>query len=130
MGVFKTRIAVVGRKRKSLEAVVDTGATFTTLPAPLLKVLGFAPDFEQSLRFADGRVEKRPVGPVRLRMDGVETVVPVVFGRPRDAVLLGATTLEIMGFVVDPVAKKLVRTQGYAVSTFKSSCPPPAAASR
>ncbi|MEM3086762.1 MAG: Retroviral aspartyl protease [Halobacteria archaeon] len=120
MGVFKTRVTVVGRRKEALEAVVEPGATLTALPADMLQELGFSAEFRQRFQFADGREEERPVGPAKLAIDGVEATVPVVFGSPGDALLPGATTLEVMGFAADPVARKLARTPACMLSRTRS----------
>jgi hypothetical protein len=47
------------------------------------------------------------VGMVRISIDGESGIVPVAFGDPGEMALLGATSLEILGFGVDPVGQKL-----------------------
>jgi predicted aspartyl protease len=34
-------------------------------------------------------------------------IVPVVFGEPKDLPVLGATTLESLGYQLDPISKRL-----------------------
>lgn len=53
-------------------------------------------------------VLERDISAVLLTIDGRKAPVPVAFGEPGEEAVLGATTLEALGFVVDPVAKKLV----------------------
>ncbi len=43
-----------------------------------------------------------------MTIDGRKAPVEVAFGEPGKEAVLGATALEILGFVVDPVGKKLV----------------------
>jgi predicted aspartyl protease len=50
----------------------------------------------------------RSVGQVWVSLDGRSGIVPVAFGNRGEQVLLGATTLEILGFVVDPIDQKLL----------------------
>jgi predicted aspartyl protease len=45
---------------------------------------------------------------VLLTIDGRKAAVPVAFGEPGEEAVLGATALEGLGLMVDPVAKKLV----------------------
>lgn len=123
MGVFKIRVTIAGARREPVEAVVDTGAPLAVLPARMLRELGFSPEFRQRFQLADGREQEREVGPAKLAIDGVEATVPVVFGSPGDGVLIGATTLEVMGFAADPVAKKLVRTPAYMLESHRERPP-------
>jgi len=39
--------------------------------------------------------------------EGRRAVVPVVFGKLRDAQVLGVTALEALGYQLDPVTKRL-----------------------
>ncbi len=57
---------------------------------------------------ADGRLLERDTTAVLLTIDGRKAPVPVAFGEPGEEAVLGATALEVLGFVVDPVAKKLI----------------------
>jgi len=88
----------------------DTGATLTVLPGDFLVRLGVTPQVTKEFKLADGRLMSRPVGEVRIRMNGDAVVGRVVFGEPGDASLLGVTVLEGLGLMVDPVARRLVPT--------------------
>jgi clan AA aspartic protease len=88
-----------------VEALVDTGASDTVLPREVLDELGVQPLRKKPYRLADDRIAQFDVGEARLRMDGEENVVPVVFGERAGPVLLGATTLEIFKLGVDPVGR-------------------------
>ena len=46
------------------------------------------------------------IGVAQINIDGTEWPCPVIFG-PENQYLLGATTLEIFGLMVDPVAGEL-----------------------
>ena len=50
----------------------------------------------------------RASGHAQITIDGVSDLAPVVFGAPGVMFFLGATTLEILGFMVDPIAHKLI----------------------
>jgi hypothetical protein len=41
--------------------------------------------------------------------------VPVAFGEPGEEAVLGATALEVLGLLVDPVAKKLLPRNLFAL---------------
>ena len=91
----------------AVTALADTGATYTVLPASLLHELGVEPDMRVQVAYANGEVRDTDAGQVRIGHNGVERVCPVLFGE-EDIFLLGATTLEILRLMVDPVNQQLV----------------------
>ena len=100
-------------KSETTEALVDTGATYTTLPTSLLRRLGISPHEQRRFSLANGVKLTRDVGWARLKIDSKQTYTLVVFGDEGAKPLLGAVTLEEMGLGVDPVARKLVPVDGY-----------------
>ena len=112
MGTFRVslRLASVGGDSFELvEALVDTGASYTWIPRDVLEGLGVRPDEERVFVLADGREVRYPVAWVRVRFD--ERVQPtlVVCGDPGTEPLLGAFTLEGFGLGVDPVNRRLIQ---------------------
>ena len=67
MGSFRVQIEIgdlAGGRFENLEALVDTGATYTWVPRDLLERLGVRPDEERPFVLADGRqVTSSPVFP-------------------------------------------------------------------
>ena len=58
MGAFRVPIEIgapSGSEFETVDAVVDTGATYTTLPGSVLTRLGIAPYRRRTFAFADGR---------------------------------------------------------------------------
>ena len=100
---------------RAVEALVDTGASYTTLPAPLLRDLGVAPHGRRPFLLATGGTVMRDIGRTWVRIDGRVEMTIVVFGDPDGLPLLGAVTLEEFGLGVDPVARKLVPVPGLLV---------------
>ena len=100
-------------ERMTLEALVDTGATFTALPRDTLVELGVKPVRDLRLRMADGSSNIQPVGRVLIELDGFEEVNLVVFGGPGAPPAIGALTLESLLLGVDPVGKRLVPVEGW-----------------
>ncbi len=88
-------------------ALVDTGATHTVLPASFLTQLQVEPDITLKIAYANGDVEEAESGQVRIAYNGFERVCPVIFGA-EDIYSVGATTLETMNLMVDPVNQELV----------------------
>jgi len=111
MGTFThpmTLFAEAGDKSETLEGLVDTGAMFTTVPAPILEELGVEPIDTVPIRFANGSVERWRLGEVKAQIDGRRRPILCLFGPTEAPPLIGAHTLEAFLLTVDPVEKKLV----------------------
>ena len=110
MGTFRVTVGIGHPDETSLldvSAIVDTGATHSMIPESVLSELGIQAYEERLVGFADGRREQRSIGKMRVVYEGKEWDCPVFFG-PEGQFLLGATTLELFGLVVDPNGKRLV----------------------
>ena len=110
MGTFSV-VVVVGNPdttaRETVDALVDTGATFSAVPASLLGRLGIEATRTRRLRLGNGEVEERQTGMAFFEVDSMDGEARVVFG-PEGLYLLGATTLEDLSFIVDPINKRLI----------------------
>ena len=116
MGTFAYTITLVsasGDTLETVEALVDTGATFTSVPTPVLERLGVEPERTVRLRLANGQIEERPLGTVRAELNGTQSTIPCVFGQPGEPSVIGAVTREIFLLSVDPVEQKLVPAIGF-----------------
>ena len=87
---------------------VDTGATLSWIPRNVIESLGITAEAEISFVLADGRELVRPVGPVKMTIDGRSLTLPVTFCEADEEAVLGVTALEVLGFAVDPLEMKLV----------------------
>lgn len=117
MGETRIKVGILNLTASHLKAVeteciVDTGATLTTLPTPLLEQAQITPEGNIKLHLADGRENIRKWGNAMLRLDGEIIPARVVFGEGDDQALLGVTVLETAGLMVDPVERKLIK-KGY-----------------
>lgn len=112
MGMFDVKVklaSLTARERtEEVSLLVDAGAALSWIPREVLGKLGLAPISRLPFTLADGRRLERDITPVLLTIDGRKAPVPVAFGEPGEEAVLGATALEILGFMVDPVGKKLV----------------------
>lgn len=111
MGVFDWRLRVSspdGEHSLDLEAMVDTGASYTVLPSGLLERLGVEPKRKLTFELADGRRQVMDVGSALVTIDGASEVTPVVFGADGTEALLGAVTLQALALVVDSSRERLV----------------------
>ncbi|MXY79436.1 MAG: hypothetical protein F4Y94_07070 [Chloroflexi bacterium] len=114
MGTFTSPLRVSGmdeRETREIEATVDTGASYTTLPSSLLRELGVEPAGRRRFLLADGRQVELDYGRAWVAIDGEREVTIVVFADDDAPALLGAYTLEGLGLAVDPVRQRLVPAQ-------------------
>ncbi len=119
MGTFRVSIEVgdpAGQRYETVEALVDTGATYATLPAPLLHALGVVPHARDIFVLADGRRVERDIGRTWIRVDGRTELTLVVFGEPGTQPLLGAYALEGLRLAADPVGRRLTPIPGLRLS--------------
>lgn len=93
---------------EALEALVDTGATYTTVPASVLQRLGVTAHTRDTLVLADGRRITRALGRAWVRINGRDESTVIVFGEDNTPILLGAYTLEGLRLAADPVNRRLV----------------------
>ncbi len=120
MGLFEGDLKIVSpvspSREVTVQLMVDTGATLTSVPRAVLQSMGVQPVASQTFVLGNGQQIQRDAGSVLATLDGVTMPIPVMFAEGDDAAVLGATALEIMGFVVDPVEKKLVPRNLMALS--------------
>ncbi|MBI4236525.1 MAG: retroviral-like aspartic protease family protein [Chloroflexi bacterium] len=90
-----------------VEFLIDSGASSSVVPTAMLERLGIRPVGTQAFRLANGEVITRRQGGAAFRYGGHTAVAPVVFGEEGDSNLLGVTTLEALGFALDPIRREL-----------------------
>jgi clan AA aspartic protease len=111
MGSFRVQIQVgdaAAGRFESIEALVDTGSTYTWVPRDLLERLAVRPDEERPFVLTDGRQVSYPIAWIHVRIDGRTQPTIVVFGESGSEPLLGVFTLEGFGLAADPVNRRLV----------------------
>ena len=115
VGTFRYPIRVErldGSASETVEALVDTGATYTWIPQPVLERLEVAPTTRRRLQLADGNIIEREAGQIRITVDGESVFTLCIFGDPETMPLLGAVTLEEFGLAPDPVRQRLIPVVG------------------
>ncbi len=118
MGTFSVNIGIgnpEGTSFETLEALVDTGASFSWVPRDFLERLGVQAQDRWEFETADGRIIQRDVGRTWVRIDGRNEITLVVFGDEGSPPLLGAYTLEGFLLAADPVNRRLIRVRGLAM---------------
>ena len=111
MGTFHVNLEVGdpdGQRFELVDALVDSGATYTFLPRSLLQRLGVSPLSRRTFAMSDGTRITRDFGQTWVNLDGEQVISPVIFGDDAATPLLGAVTLEIFGLGIDPVNTRLV----------------------
>ena len=114
MGTFYHQMQVLspnGDRSETIEALVDTGASYSQVPGLVLEHLGISPTDTAEAELADGRVVEDPIAEVRVIIDGLETFTWVTFGPENVSPLLGAHALEGVRLAVDPLRHILVPTR-------------------
>ena len=116
MGIFRVPIEIgdlQASRFETVEALVDTGATYTMIPRSLLARLGISPGWRRTFALADGREREFDMAETRARLGGVTVTTIVLFGEENVTPLLGAYTLEGFGLAVDPARQRLVELVGH-----------------
>lgn len=101
-----------GANWRTLDVLVDTGASTTSVPASVLRELGVRPVSTERFRFAQGEVKELPVGYTWIRFSGKEQITQVIFNAEGTSPLLGALALEGAYMAVDPVGQRLISVDG------------------
>jgi clan AA aspartic protease len=93
--------------RVELEFVVDTGAIYTVIPRSVAERLRLKELSKRRFKIASGEVVECSVSEAYVEIGGEGITSLVAIGDERTPVLLGVTTLELLGLQVDPVNGKL-----------------------
>ena len=92
---------------ESIELLVDSGALFTSIPRGILERLGIRPIMRRKLRVYGGGIVERDLGNAIIEYKDSRAGATIIFGEPEDAPILGATSLESLGYQLDPVTGEL-----------------------
>ena len=94
-------------RKVELNFTVDSGAGYSVVPAAALQHLGIEPHTTKRFYLANGDGIERRMGIAGFEYLGEVTAAPVIFGEEGDSALMGVTTLEGFGFVLDPFRREL-----------------------
>ncbi len=87
--------------------MIDSGVVYSLVPSDFLKQLGIKSYKTVEFSLADGTTISRKVGDAYFEYKGVGGAASVIFGEKGDEPLLGATTLESIGLVLNPFTRVL-----------------------
>jgi len=115
MGHFRVSVGVgsrTGEHLESLEALVDTGATYPWIPRDVLEDLDVVPEEDRPFVLADGREAHYQIAWVQIKIQ--ERVQPTIalFGERGSEPILGVVTLEEFLLAVDSVGRRLISVPG------------------
>ena len=115
MGTFHVTIEVAdlaASRWVTVDAHVDSGASHTKVPRPILESLAIRPQERWPFRTADERQVEYEIGAALIRVDGRVAPSSVVFGEQGSLPLLGASTLETLHLGIDLVGQRLIPVPG------------------
>ncbi len=118
MGTFWVDLEIGDPDNTRFERVnvlVDTGSTYSVMPASLLAQLDVARVDRQSFILANGQRIHRDIGETSVRIDGRIRTTLVVFSDEESQALLGAYTLDAFSLAADPVNRRLVPVDALAM---------------
>ena len=116
MGVFTVTIQVgdpQGQTFVDVQALVDTGASITSIPGSILDALNVDRSERRGFGSALGDEVELDVGDTVVVVDGQRVTTPVAFNREGTQALLGAMTLERAFLGVDSHNQRLIPVRGF-----------------
>ena len=111
VGTFYADFTLLSQDRtrsRTLNGLVDTGASYTMVPASILDELGLEPFATETFTLADGSRRRFSLGWVEMELEGRPGFVYVIFGDEGVKILLGATALEAYGLAADAKNRRLI----------------------
>ncbi len=104
----KGRIEQAQIRTVEVEAVADTGVTYLCLPPSVIERLGLSISGTRWVQTANGNVERRIFKGAEVTIQGRTEQMSVMENDESTPPLIGYVVLEVLDFVVDPKASKLI----------------------
>ena len=104
--------SVDGERMEAVDALMDTGASYSMFPRSMLERLGIVTIGQRGFEQADGGVIYRDIGRALLRINDDEDIQRVILGDDDAEPIIGAGTLQGFLLAVDPVAEELLPRTG------------------
>ena len=105
--ILKVREHCKSEKVAEVNFLIDRGAVHSLVPGKILDGLDIEPYKEMSFSLADGTTIKRKISSAYFEFKGEGGPAPVIYGEEGDTALLGVTTLESLGLVLNPFTRTL-----------------------
>jgi clan AA aspartic protease len=111
MGETIITIKVYGRLGSAaIESLADTGATFTKIPETIAREIGLEPQYTAQVELSDGKVVERGLALAEVEIEGIKRPILIALSKDGERSLIGYTTLEVLGFKVNPLTRRLEKT--------------------
>jgi predicted aspartyl protease len=111
MGITTAKLRVREHRKAAkyadVDFFIDSGVVYSVIPGNILDELEIEPYREMGFSLADGTSLKRKVSSAYFELDGEGGPAPVVYGEEGDLPMLGVTTLESIGLVLNPFTRTL-----------------------
>ena len=93
---------------RTLNGLVDTGASYSLIPASILEELGIERAEPRMFSLADGSTQELSIGFAEMELEGRVCPVHLVFGLDSNKILLGAMALEAFALAADAKNRRLI----------------------
>lgn len=108
MGDIYARVKINGPLGEvEVEALVDTGATFTKISTKDAEKVGLVTKRDTIVQLADGSLVTRRMGFAEAEVEGIRGIIPITVAPESGLPLLGYTALEIMELKPNPSTRAL-----------------------
>ncbi|MFQ6095243.1 MAG: retroviral-like aspartic protease family protein [Candidatus Bathyarchaeia archaeon] len=94
--------------KEELEFIADTGAIYTVIPESVANRLKLEEVDRRRFKTASGKVVEYPVSEAYITIEERGVTSLVAIANEKTPILLGVTTLELLGLQVDPVSGRLI----------------------
>ena len=105
--ILKVKEHRKSEKIAEVNFLIDSGAIYSLVPGKILDELDIDPYKEMIFSLADGTSIKRQLCSAYFEFKGEGGPAPVIYGEEGDEPLLGVTTLESLGLVLNPFTRTL-----------------------
>jgi predicted aspartyl protease len=127
MGHVRVRIKLANAERREdgvevEEALVDTGATWTTIPRALAEELGLHVIGQMAVKTAAGP-QQLDQSYAYVELADKRMVTPLLVSDTLETVLIGVTTLEALGLAVDPATGQLKESEVLLLAACATAVP-------
>src|SRR4051812_30558717 len=103
---FKVKESRKSIKEKIVDFMIDSGAVYSLVPGEILDALEIEPYKTVEFALVDGTKISRKVGDAYFEYNNEGGSAPVIYGEANDTALLGVTTLEALGLVLNQFTRE------------------------
>jgi clan AA aspartic protease len=111
MGQIKTQVKIknfIKGNEIEVEALVDTGAMYMSLPRSIIEKLGLQEGRRVNVRTTNGSIQRRVYEGGKISINNRSVTMDILELPDEVPPLVGVLILGALDFVVDPIAQKLI----------------------